>query len=463
MSDVEKDLREYHSHSKKASGDYYVKPVAHTSPCYEVIPLETSYLSDPTQLNFYPSHSLWYKFVKFLLVLCTFPFSLIALLSRVYIIPDGCVGLSSDGGKRVFLPPGWHFLGSPFRSIEKIVHLGDPSVTEFYPRGFCLVSDGYVTVSRQNGRYVILGPGFHSWDDPMFECGTYVKLSEHNMLVLGPYTVVTVPPGEIAITEDNGTLVMLSENSKTGKRCHFLDHANWKFRGMLSLQRQIDTVSVNVTTADRVEVQVQATAAWTIQDPHKAALRGGHDMVRLQQLVHRSVQGVLAHIVSARRISDGAVDAVMQKDESGASRERLNHCDKEFSDIGIEMTEIAIVQMHIVNETIRMEIAKISAIPAKTKELRDVADAQAQSAVTSAKGQAAAMLEVAQAEANSIRMIAEARKEAGELLGESGSTASNLAYIEATGQALKNAKSSVFFVPPGDVRPLMANQNLFRQ
>lgn len=463
MTDIESNQRNYRAYSDVKFHDYYAQQKANNSLCYEVIPLETDYLSDPQDLNFYQSHTKWHKFCKFLLVLCTFPLSLIWLCCRVYIVPDGCVGLSCDGGKRVFLPPGWHFLASPLRSLVRIVNLNSTEATQFYPRGFCLVSDGYIMLARQNGRYVILGPGFHLWDDPMFECENYYKLSERNVLTLGPYSVITVPPGEIAITENNGVLVMLDQNETTGKRCHFLNHANWKYRGMLSTQRQIDSVNVNVTTADRVEVQVSATTAWGITDAKKAAMVGGHNMEQLQKVVHRSAQGVLANMISDRKISDGAVGAVVREDGTVASKRQLEHCNNELAPIGVEISEIAIVQMHIVSEATRLEIAKIAAIPAKTKELRDVADAQAESAVISAKGQATAMLELAQAEAASIRLIAEARKAAGDLLGESGGTAANLAYIEATGQALKNAKSSVFFVPPGDVRPMMANQSLFQQ
>jgi regulator of protease activity HflC (stomatin/prohibitin superfamily) len=231
---------------------------------------------------------------------------------------------------------------------------------------------------------------------------------------------------------------------------------------MLSTQRQIDSVTVTVTTADRVEVAVAATTAWGITDANRAALRGGHDMQRLREVVHRSAQGVLANMISVRKISDSAVGAVVMDDGTIANPAQLKHCNAELELIGAEISEIAIVQMHIVNEATRLEIAKIAAIPAKTKELRDVAEAQATSDVTIAKGRAQAMLEMATAEAESITMLARARQEAGEMLGDVNGTAATLACIQATGQALKEAKSSVFFVPPGDVRSLMANQNILK-
>jgi len=458
MSDVELGL----AYSLKAN-KFARKNSEPTSPCYRVLPLVTDYLSDPSDLDFVSPNGFWTKFGKFILVLCTFPVSLLYLLARVYIIPDGCVGLSHNAGRREFLAPGWHFLASPLRSLVSIVNLNETTSTNFYPRGFCLVLDGSVMLARRNGQYILLGPGFHVWNDPMFDCVGYAKVAGENVVTLGPYCLITVPPGEIAITENNGMLVMLSLNETTGQRCHFLDHANWKCRGMLSTQRQIDSVTVTVTTADRVEVAVAATTAWGITDANRAALRGGHDMQRLREVVHRSAQGVLANMISVRKISDSAVGAVVMDDGTIANPAQLKHCNAELELIGAEISEIAIVQMHIVNEATRLEIAKIAAIPAKTKELRDVAEAQATSDVTIAKGRAQAMLEMATAEAESIKRLAKARQEAGELLGSAESTAATLACIEATGKALGEAKSSVFFVPPGDMRSLMANQNVLNK
>lgn len=434
----------------------------HSSPAYRVLPLTDEYVSDVSDLDYVPAHGFWHKFGKFLLVVLTFPLSLLWLLGRVYIVPDGCVGLSHNAGKREFLAPGWHFLASPVRSLISIVNLNTATCTKFFPRGFCLVADGSVMVARRAGKYVLLGPGFHMWNDALFECLEPVNVTGDHVVQLGPFCLVTVPPGEIAITENNGDLVMLSKNETTGQRCHFLDHPNWKFRGMLSTQRQIDTVTVTVTTADRVEVAVMATTSWGVSDPNKAALRGGHNMARLKEVVHRAAQGVLANMISVRKISDSAIGAVVKDDGTIANQTQLSHCNTELGRIGAEITEIAIVQMHIVNDTTRLEIAKIAAIPAKTKELRDVAEAQACSDVTTAKGRAQAMLEMANAEAESIMMLAKARKEAGELLGSVDSTAATLACIQATGQALGQAKSSVFFVPPGDVRSLMTNQSIVK-
>jgi regulator of protease activity HflC (stomatin/prohibitin superfamily) len=453
MSDIESGFSHRMKHREKT----------HASPSYRVLPLYTDFLTDPLDLDYVPVHSFWHKFFKGLIVLLFLPVSWIWVAMRTVNIPDGCVGLSTNGNKREFLSPGWHFLASPLRRLKKVVNLNSREYVLLFPRGFCVVGDGHVMVGRQAGIYRLLGPGFHSWNDAMFEPVGYASVTGRNSVALGPFHLVTVPPGEIAITENNGTLVMLSENETTGQRCHFLDHANWKFCGMLSTQRQIDTVNVRLTTADRVEVDVTATTAWSIIDAKKSALAGGHTMDRLQAVVHRSAQGVLAGMISVRRVSDTAISSIVQDNGTVANQVQLDHCNAELDRIGVKISEIAIIQMRINDEETRLEIAKIAAIPTKTKELRDVAEAQAASDVLLAGGKARAMVEIANAEANSILLLAEARKKAGEMLGTTDSTAATLARIDATGQALKEAKSTVFFVPPGSVPNLMANQSIVNQ
>lgn len=434
------------------------REVSNSSPSYRVLPLYVDFLADIEDLDCAPAHSFMHKFFKAFLVLLFLPVSWIWVISRTYIVPDGCVGLAENGNKREFLASGWHFLASPIRKFEKVVHLNTAQCTTHFPRGFCLVDDGSVMLGRKSGKYLLLGPGFHMWNDPMFQAFKYVSLLGENVVQLGPFCLITVPPGEVAITENNGTLVMLSQNEATGQRSHFLDHANWKFKGMLSTQRQIDTANVTLTTADRVEVNVAATTVWSIVDANKSALAGGHSMQRLKEVVHRSAQSVLANMISVRKISDSAISSVVQNDGTVANQIQLDHCNGELSKIGVQIYEIAIVQMHIVNDETRLQIAKIAAIPTRTKELKDVAEAQACSDVMLAKGKAQAMVEMANAQANSILLLADARKKAGEMLGSADSTAATLACIDATGQALEKAKSTVFFVPPGDVRALMSNQ-----
>lgn len=65
----------------------------------------------------------------------------------------------------------------------------------------------------------------------------------------------------------------------------------------------------------------------------------------------------------------------------------------------------------------------------------------------------------ADAEANAIMAIAKAQEEAGKRLGDSETTASKLAQIAATGAALKNTSSTVYFSQAGQTPNLLLQQS----
>ena len=87
------------------------------------------------------------------------------------------------------------------------------------------------------------------------------------------------------MTEDNGQLKMLAQNAETQQSTHFLNHAKWVhkgtlcfleldalfvllslIKGFLSMQVQFDVLlSSNILTADRVEVDLDATVCWIIK------------------------------------------------------------------------------------------------------------------------------------------------------------------------------------------------------
>lgn len=436
-------------------------------PAYQVIPLTSDYeCKDTNMIQFVEPHSFGWKLLKGIVSLALLPITLIALPFRLRNIPQGSIGVSQSSGRPEFLGPGWHFLGSPLRSLEGVVSLNHKRTILNLTRGIVTVEDGHVGVALDRGRYILLGPGMHQWNSDTFQFLALVKL-EDNVVKMGPFTVITVPPGEVAITEDNGMLKILEGNAETGQRTHFLNHSKWVFKGFLSTQPSIDSlVTSKLLTADRVEVALDSTVSWKVIDPHAAAARGGHNMDSIRALVDRAARAALSNMIALRNISGKSVGhmadskKVESTEEQRATAEQLDNCNFSLHSIGVEISQIAIVQMTISHEDTRKEIAKIAAIPAKTKELREVAEAQAENVIVAAQGQARAIREIAMANAEAIKMTADAQRQAGEMLGGPQTTASQLACIEANGRAIGNSKSSMFFVPPGNLSGLFANPNL---
>jgi len=445
---------------------------------YEVLPLCEQYrINHPNDIAYCRLHSEGHKWGKGFLTLLTLPLSWIWLIARIILIPSGHIGISRNNGKPEFMPPGWHFVGSVFRSVQSVKPINSDQPIINLSQGLVTVPDGKIGIARDQGKFVLLGPGMHQWDTPTFEWHAMFELSNEMIIRLGPYTLVTVPPGEVAITEDNGELKILSQNAQTGKRSHFLNHSKWMYMGMLSTQVQIDGLpSSNLLSADRVEVNLDSTVSWHIVDAVKVGLSGGHTMKHLREIVHRAARACLSNMIAHRKISDQAMahsvdkhsalsaayDAskahVESEDQSQrASQQQLLDCNNSLERIGVEVTQLAIVKMTIHHEDIRQKINDVAAIPAMTQKIREMARANADSAVMEAEGKAKARMLEAEASANSIRRIAEAQQDAGRMLGEGNSTASRLAQIAATGEALKNS-STVYFTQAGQTPNLMLQQ-----
>jgi len=446
---------------------------------YEVLPLCEQYrIDDPNNIAYCRLHSDGHKWGKGFLTLLTFPVSWIWLAARTYLIPAGHIGISQNNGQPEFMPPGWHFVASVFRSVHAVELINSEKPIVNLSQGIVTVPDGKIGIARDQGKFVLLGPGMHQWDSPTFEWHKMLELSEEQIIRLGPYTLVTVPPGEVAITEDNGELKILSQNGQTGKRTHFLNHSKWLYKGMLSTQVQIDTLpSSNLLSADRVEVNLDSTVSWHIVDAQRVGLAGGHTMKQLRETVHRAARACLSNMIAHRKISDqamahsvdkqavvaGAYDTekranVESEDQSQrASQQQLYDCNSSLERIGVEVTQLAIVRMTIHHEDIRQKINDVAAIPAMTQKIREMARATADSLVMEAEGKAKAKMLEADANANSIRRIAEAQQDAGRMLGEGNSTASRLAQIAATGEALRHS-STVYFTQPGQTQNLLLQQ-----
>lgn len=446
------------------------------APAYEVLPLYKEFAIDgPDWIDFCRQHSVGHKINKGFWTLLTAPVSWIWVLGRTSLIPAGHIGISVNNGNPEFLPPGWHYLGSWFRGLKEVVPINNEKPIVNLTRGIVTIPDGKIGIARNQGAFLLLGPGLHQWNSPTFEWFGTKTISSELVQQLGPYTLVTVPPGEVAITENNGTLVILDENQKTGHRTHFLDHSKWVYKGLLSLQIQIDDLpSSNLLSADRVEVNLDSTVAWHILDPIKVGKSGGHTMEQIREVVHRAGRACLSNMIAHRKISDQVLAHSVDKGQQGsaayerggpipidedqfqrASRQQLQDCNQDLAQRGVEVTQLAIVRMTIHHEDIRQKITDVAAIPAQAQKIREMAKAEADKVIVEAEGRAKARKLEAEATALAIRTIAEAQEEAGKRLGEHNTTASRLAQIAATGEALRNAKSTVYFTQQGQTPSLL--------
>lgn len=299
-----------------------------------------------------------------------------------------------------------------------------------------IVEQGYIGYATDNGQPILLPPGIHVWTSESLDFHKAVPLKDH-LIVLGPYTVLTVDEGYAAVTQNNGQQMIMP-----GGHTHLLDHMNWKFEKFMTLKIQTDDLEkIQATSADNINMMVTSTLNWKITDPVIAATMAAEtmatsgkvgevsaDITKLRKDVLKQALASLAGFIgsvnysesfhmSAAAQSEKRIDSVavgMRKVQSldDLEPEPLGKC---FADNPLYDTEKMMTAVEHANRVTRtygieiMSINIISAAPvddALTKSLAcgAVASAEALQAETAARGTANAMRISAEAEAEKIRI-----------------------------------------------------------
>ena len=122
-------------------------------------------------------------------------------------------------------------------------------------------------VATDMGQTLLLPPGLHSWKSETIRFDRVHCLDDTPILEVGTYTIITVDDGYVAITKENGKQILLD-----GGQTHLLTHQKWRFERLMSLKMQSDDLQqVSVSTADGVLISIDAVMLWRIVIPQKAA------------------------------------------------------------------------------------------------------------------------------------------------------------------------------------------------
>merc|ERR1712188_363612 len=150
------------------------------------------------------------------------------------------------------------------------LHAGDVPLTkpliEWGDRTIVTVQQGHIGYAEDMGQPVLLPPGLHEWRSSTLKFFEMVDLN-NTFLRLGPLTVLTVDEGYSAITQNNGTQMVLP-----GGATHLLSHRNWKFEKFMSQKIQTNELQrIEATSADNVMMHTDATVVWRITNVDHAA------------------------------------------------------------------------------------------------------------------------------------------------------------------------------------------------
>jgi regulator of protease activity HflC (stomatin/prohibitin superfamily) len=434
-------------------------------------------------------------------------------LVQFFTVQSGCVRKGThSNGQYMFFGEGPHVIHSPYVSVESQDVALTSELIVHGTRAIITVAQGFVGLATDRGQPVLLPPGLHQWESNTLKFERLIDLAT-SVIYLGPYTLVTVDEGYAGVTSDNGEQKVLD-----GGSAYMLTHRNWKFEKFITKKLQTNDVGpLTVTSGDNVPLRVAATVSWRIEDVIKAARMAANtmqqmamapggipsasaefDISKLREDVMRQVTASLAafvgtiqysasgggHAAMARRVhgdgdgvaasksgkfvaepepeeEKGGAKALFDRDQLMGSVEHANEICGQY---GVRILAINLVSAYPSDGALLAALSQGA-----------VATVAAEQCEIEARGQAAAMLAKAKAEAESARIRAEGDAAAEEARAEGSLNAARkleasevavmVAKMRAAGAALSEGKANSFFfglsgagdLPNGVLGATMAN------
>jgi len=202
-------------------------------------------------------------------------FLIYRFFNKEVIVPPGHVCCFIDEENNyLFAKPGVHNIQNPFiKQVSYPISLNglenQRTVIEHGDRCILTIPQGMLGYAIDLGEPVLLPPGLHSWNSETLRFERMYKMDDNPVLNIGPFTLVTVDEGYVAMTSNNGKLEILEAGTT-----HLLTHQKWKFERFINVKIQHDdSEKILSATADNVLIRVHATVIWRIQDVAKVAIK----------------------------------------------------------------------------------------------------------------------------------------------------------------------------------------------
>merc|ERR1711904_266299 len=477
-TEMAEDLKHSNGNGMVAPG-VVCRSLREESPAYTVLEglLESKYrVGGEDELDLiYGTSSRCYNLMVLPLACCTASFE----------VASGHIRLADDGsGNSLLFGSGVHFVCDMFVKVQredvpltqKLILWGDRTIVT--------VKQGHIGYAEDMGQPVLLPPGLHEWKSSTLKFHHHVDLN-NTMIKLGPFTVMTVDEGYSAITQNNGTQVVLP-----GGNTHLLNHRNWKFEKFMTEKIQTDKLErIEATSADNVMMHTDATVVWRVTDVQSAAKisaetmqRDGSDVAnaadsdirKLRTDVLMQATASLAAFIGEIRYSDSfhvsaAANALettglepretkspMPADLVGYSPifdtqrmcSAVETANAITSSYGVNIISINIIAANPADKNLQIALAKGA-----------VASAEAEQAETVARGEAKAAQIRADGDATAEKIRADGARAAADKLSESA-VAVQLATITKTGEALDKKTSFFFGADPQNIGGVLCNPAL---
>lgn len=421
-------------------------------------------------------------------------------------VPPGHVCCFTDNKNNYILArPGVHNIRDPFLKQSGYSIAVQKCAIQHGNRTIVTVPQGKLGFAVDMGQPVLLPPGLHSWTSETLQFERVLSLDERVILV-GPYTILTVDEGYAALTQNNGKQVVLD-----GGQTHLLTHQKWRFEKFITLKIQTDDLErIRAASGDNVIMEVNSTVVWRIKDVRVAAAMGAETMVhsdavaaditKLRRDVLKQAIASLAGFIGSVNYSDSFhVAAAAQRsmetaqvisiDERSVERpagsegdasapggrsntdnpmynvesmsHSVTHANQIVSKFGVEIISINIISANPVDDKLTASlatgaVASAEALQAETaargraKAMKIEAEAGAIKRKIDADSQALATLVTARADGEAQTLRAEGGKAAEILRAEGSKKAAELIETSKVAVALETMKVSASAIKQSD-------------
>ena len=130
-------------------------------------------------------------------------------LTKGFSVASGSLRKVYDGrGNYKFYGPGVHQILDPYYNVDRDNVLISSQLIQNGDRTIVTVDQGYIGFCMERGQPILLPPGMHQWQSSTLKFVEMIDLNQP-VIKLGPWTLLTIDQGYMAVTQDNGKQTIL--------------------------------------------------------------------------------------------------------------------------------------------------------------------------------------------------------------------------------------------------------------
>jgi len=255
-----------------------------------------------------------------------------------------------------------------------------------------------------SGEMVLLPPGRHS-NFPWESYPSETKSLSSKAITMGPYKIITVDTGNVAITNNRGVLEILEVGQ------HLITDAAHTFKKLLSVKQETKKLhEVNAYSSDNVGLTMQADVRYQIESPELAVSRMDNIEEAIKEIAEMNISQIVGHhtLTEFAPATSAVIHDTHAEGISALLSEIKNQITAQLAAMGIKLLNIGITSWKINDNNLAHELAQGAVVKSQTQSklmaAQNAADvkgiesrAEAEAIHTLAAGKRAAIEEMGQA------------------------------------------------------------------